>query len=605
MIDLANLRCAVAMLDPDLRWRWAGLIALNIVAALLEAVGALGVYWLIGIVSNPESAADLPIVGSLAGYLGLGTGREQLIGFSVGIMVFYAAKNAFLLLNTYFQASIPFTANVRVSTALLQGYLTVPYAFHFHRNSAEITRNVITSVDIVFRTVLLAAVATVGDTLIVVAVLSVLLAAAPLETLLAGGTLWLLTIIVLRLTHSRVAEWGKKLQGLAKTLFKIINQVLGALKDVKILNREGYFLEDYHKTRADQSDLLCLYETLQNVPRLALETLFTFLLAALIIMVTVGNRDPATIVPLLGLFAYAGFRLMPSLARITANLQKLGFGAEAVKQVYGEYQQIVGRSPEPSMPVAAMPFVREIRIEDVSYTYPRGTSHALNGVSLTVPHRSSLGVVGATGAGKSTLIDILLGLLHPDSGRVLVDGADIAVSLRAWQRNIGFVPQMPYLLDDSLYRNIAFGVPDADIDKAAVSDAVRMAQLGDLVSSLPQGLETEIGERGVRLSGGQRQRVAIARALYRRPEVLVFDEATSALDNLTERELTAAIDAISGEKTIIIIAHRMTTVRNCDSIVFLAGGQIRDYGHYDELLGRNPEFRRLAMAENLSPAESA
>jgi ATP-binding cassette, subfamily B, bacterial PglK len=233
----------------------------------------------------------------------------------------------------------------------------------------------------------------------------------------------------------------------------------------------------------------------------------------------------------------------------------------------------------------------------VSYTYPQSNRRALDQISFRVPYKASIGVVGPSGGGKSTLIDILMGLLQPSSGRILVDGIDIAGATRAWQSNLGYVPQTPYLLDDTLRRNIAFGVPDRDTDEQAVLDAVRMAQLSDLIAGLPHGLDTEIGERGVRLSGGQRQRIAIARALYRRPAVLVFDEATSALDNRTEREITAEIDLLAGERTIIIIAHRMSTVRNCDFIAFLVDGRIADVGSYDELLRRNSDFNRLAATE--------
>jgi ATP-binding cassette subfamily C protein len=215
---------------------------------------------------------------------------------------------------------------------------------------------------------------------------------------------------------------------------------------------------------------------------------------------------------------------------------------------------------------------------------------------MRIPRGKSFGIVGASGSGKSTAMDILLGLLEPSSGRVTVDGVDVAAATRAWQRNLGYVPQSAYLLDDTLRRNIAFGVADERIDETAVAEAVRMAQLESLVASLPHGLDTEIGERGVRLSGGQRQRIVIARALYRRPAVLVFDEATSELDNRTELEIGAAIGALAGERTVVIVAHRMATVQNCDAVAFLVDGRVADCGRFEELLSRNVAFRRLALA---------
>jgi ATP-binding cassette, subfamily B, bacterial PglK len=601
VINIGDLRRATALLDPDLRWRWAGLCVLSVIAALLEAVGALGVFWLIGIVHSPETATSLPVVGPLAAKLGYDGSPAWLIGCAIAVVAFYVVKNAFLVVHYYLQVRLPHDAYVRVSTELLRGYLTTDYSFHFDRNSAESVRNLINSVDVVFRTVLLNAVTLINELLVVIAVICVLLVASPENAILAAGATCVLAWMLLRLTQSRVTRWGLQVQSLAKDILKVINQGLGAIKEVKVSHREDYFINQYYRLRRRQSRVMSFYETFQSLPLFALEALFTSLVGVLIIVITLQGGNHATTVPLLGLYGYAGFRLLPALARIAAKLQRLGFGSAAVNQVYNDYMQL-RKQPAASLPdVAPLPFTREIRFDEVTYSYPRGNRTALNGISLTIPYGHSIGIVGPSGGGKSTLVDILLGLLSPDSGRVLVDGVDSATSIRAWRRNLGYVPQSPYLLDETLRRNIAFGVPDADIDEQALAEALRMAQLNDLVDSLPKGLDTEIGERGVRLSGGQRQRIVIARALYRQPTVLVFDEATSELDNLTESEIAAEIDALSGDKTIVVIAHRMTTVRNCDVIVFLVEGRIADLGSYDELLARNTEFSKLALTDNSRP----
>jgi ABC-type multidrug transport system fused ATPase/permease subunit len=605
VINIGDLRRAAAMLDPDLRWRWFGLCILSVFAACLEAVGALGVFWLIGIVHSPESAAALPVVGPLAVKLGYNGSATWLIGCSIGVMVFYAIKNVFLIFHYYLQVKLPHDAYVRVATALLRGYLTTGYSFHFDRNSAESVRNLMTSVDVVFRTVLLNAVTLINELMVVIAVICVLLIASPQMAIVAASAMCVLAWVMLRLTQSNVTKWGLQIQSLTKEILKVINQGLGAVKEIKVLQRENYFLDRYRKLRERQSKVMSYYETFQSLPLFTLEALFTFLVGGLIIVITIQGGDHATTIPLLGLYGYAGFRLLPALARIAAKLQRLGFGSAAVNQVYADYVQLTKGPPLSSLEVAPLPFAREIRIEDVTYTYPKGSRPALSNVSLTIPYGSSVGIVGPSGGGKSTLVDLLLGLLPPDAGHVRVDGIETATSVRAWQRNLGYVPQSPYLLDDTLTRNIAFGVLDSEIDKQAVTEAVRMAQLDDLVASLPKGLDTEIGERGVRLSGGQRQRIVIARALYRQPAVLVFDEATSELDNLTELEIAAEIDALAGEKTIIVIAHRMTSVRNCDVIVFLVEGRVADIGTYDELLERNPEFSKLTLTDNIKPSASA
>ena len=605
MIEIANLRRAASMLDSDLRRRWIGLALLSVVAAALEAVGVLGIFWLIGIVSSPQAATRLPLVGVLAAKAGFDGSPAWLIGSSLGVMAFYTLKNVFLVFHHYHEVKMPHDAYVRVSTALLRGYLTTGYHFHFDRNSAEIVRNLISSVDVVFRTVLHNAVTLVSELLVIVAVLGVLVAASPVQALVVVGVLVLIAGLIFRLSQRRVSEWGFKIQALAKQILKVINQSLGAIKEVKLMHREQFFLDQYHSLRERQSRVMCYYETFQNIPLLSLEALFTLLVGTLIIIVTIEQLNHTSIIPLLGLYGYVGIRLLPALARISAKMQRVGFGAAAVNQVYDDYIRLPKASTTNQSEAAPMPFARDISIVDVTYAYPKSSRLALDHVSLTIPCGASVGVVGPSGGGKSTLIDVVLGLLAPDTGRVVVDGIDTANSIRAWQRNLGYVPQSPYLLDDTLRRNIAFGIPDVEVDETAVTEAVRMAQLSELVARFPQGLDTEIGERGIRLSGGQRQRIVIARALYRRPSVLVFDEATSALDAQSERDIASAINSLAGEKTIIIIAHRMTTVRRCKFIVFLVDGRIADVGSYDDLLARNPDFSRLALAGHDLPVDRA
>src|SRR5262249_14609709 len=350
----------------------------------------------------------------------------------------------------------------------------------------------------------------------------------------------------------------------------------------------------------------CLHATLDVVPRLVVESAFVCGALLVVILLTLQGKQGADVLPLLGLYAYAGFRIIPSANRILWKTIEIRYGTTAVQQLYADYM-IIARHATDACDAAAdesLPFTDRIVVEGLSYTYTGTHTPALHDVYLTIRRGESIGIVGPTGAGKSTLVDILIGLLPPSCGRITVDSVVLHQRLRSWQHQIGYVPQTIFLADDSLRRNIALGLPDDDIDDTKVQAAVRRAQLEAFVASLPDGLHTFVGERGVRLSGGERQRVGIARALYHEPEVLVFDEATSALDSRTESEVIQAIEALHGVKTIIMIAHRLSTVRHCDRLVLLQGGRVATCGSYDELLERSADFRAMARLTELEGPSS-
>jgi ABC-type multidrug transport system fused ATPase/permease subunit len=317
-----------------------------------------------------------------------------------------------------------------------------------------------------------------------------------------------------------------------------------------------------------------------------------FVLAFLVISERRGGGDGDT-VAVLGVFAYAALRLLPSVNRIVLNLGYLRFGSAAVQVVTSELALVRTRPPRAAEP-APLSFELSIRLEDVSIRYTTSGPEVLQHVDLEVPKGSSLGIVGPTGGGKTTIVDLLLGLLPPSAGRVSIDGVDVHENERAWQQLIGLVPQSIFIVDDTLRRNVALGTDDDAIDEACLREAIELAQLEDLVASLPDGLDTTVGENGSRLSGGQRQRVAIARALYRHPQVLIFDEGTSALDPITEADLVVSLENLRERHTLIAVAHRLTTVRACDQIIVVRYGGIAARGTYDELLIQDPSFRRMA-----------
>ncbi len=582
------------MLDPPMRRRWAGLVVLAVVAAVLETVGTGAVFGLISVVADTDSLGRLPLVGSMLIELAHRDHTIAIIAVGAAVVVFFVGKNAFVLFQIYNQERTAFATTSQATSMLMRGYLHISYAFHFHRNSAQLIQTLEFAVDDTFRVSLLSAVVMTSEIFIASGLALVLVISEPMISLVTALVLGCLMLAVYKGTNRVFAEIGRHVQVLAAKLVQAMQQGLGAVKEVKILGRESFFCDSYADLYRQRAQRQVQAAVLQQAPRLATETLMVGGMVLIIALVVLGGGDRAAVMPTLGLFGYAGFRLQPSLNRIVLYLNNIAKGGAAAAMLAKDWPALSAAAASPLTHPEPLPFTDRLTLDDVHYTYPGGDREVLRGISLDIPRGEALGIVGTTGAGKSTLVDLILGLLDPTGGRVLVDGTDIARDPRAWQRKIGYVPQVIYLTDDTLRHNIAFGLGDDEIDEARVRRALEMAQLAEFIDGLPQGLETRVGERGLNLSGGQRQRIGVARALYSEPELLVFDEATSALDAETEREVSRAIDTLSGSKTVILIAHRLSTLKNCDRIVFLKDGKVAGMGSHRELAATNADFRRMA-----------
>ena len=469
------------------------------------------------------------------------------------------------------------------------------YVRQLQRNTAELIRTAFSSVRLVITSFLTPLVKMTSDLMVSTGFLIVLVLAAPWATALAFLILGPTLYVVLRWVRPKLHRLGRRSETETAAALQTLQHSLHGIREIKVTQTNDYFTEVFHRTASRLERIQYRVALLNRSPTVLVETLVVLFIVTLLLATTVGPFAGEESVAVLGLFAYAALRMMPILNRTAQNVNKIRFGSGAVESVRRDLELV--QLDAPAFPQHPPPFVFESAIElrDVSFTYENATTPALRNVDLVVKRGERLGIAGQTGAGKSTILDLILGLLSPPSGDALVAGDPLDTHMPGWLAGIGMVPQSVFLIDDTIRRNVAFGVSGPTIDDERVEEALKLAQLSTFVSSLPDGAETVVGERGVRLSGGQRQRIAIARALYGDPPILILDEGTSALDSSTESELMEALESASRDRTVIVVAHRLSTVRRADRIVLLDDGEIVDIGTFDELVARNASFRELAQ----------
>ncbi len=561
----------IDLLDPAQRREGVVLLGLMLVGMVLETLGIGLVVPVLAVITDLASGERYPLLQLAMQWLG-GERNYLVVGMVSAMVLLYAIKAGFLALLAWWQARFVFSIEASVSRKLYMGYLCQPYEFHMQRNSALLVRNVTTSVGQLAGAVM-SGTTLVSECLVLVGVAALLLYVEPYGAVFVGGSLALAGYVFHSMTRERILRWGSARQHHEGQRLQCLQQGLGGVRDVKLLGREKQFLAAYEAHNNANATVGKRQSIITALPRLLLEVLTVAGLVGLVLTMLYQGKPVEAIVPTLGLFAAAAFRLMPSANKVINALQNLRYNLPVIDTLYAERALFAAQSVED--PPNRLAFEQSLRLENLSYRYPDSKGEVLTGVDLNIARGTTVGFVGPSGAGKSTLINLVLGLLVPSSGRILADGRDIGENLRAWQACIGYVPQAVFLVDDSLCRNIAFGLRDDEIDAAAVLRAVEGAQLADFVSSLPDGLQTRVGERGVRLSGGQCQRIGIARALYSDAPVLVLDEASSALDNETEAAVMDTIDSLKSSRTILIVAHRLTTIARCDQVYEVRSGHLR------------------------------
>src|SRR5581483_9769755 len=518
------------------------------------------------------------------------TPRAIVVTACVVLLVLTIFKGVYITMTMRSAYRLTYNKVLSLARQLLMNYLRAPYLFHLHKNTADLVKNVTFETEAVGG-VLKFALFLPTEIVVMTGLLLLLLLTQPATALLGivglGALMWALSSF----TRKELARTGKIRSEEYGHMVQWVNQSLGGIKEVKLLGREGFFADTMARAGRRYTNALHRSTLLTQLPRVILETSAALVIVLFVLVVVLTGRDMKSVVGALAIFGMAMVRLVPSVTRITNALYSMRFYAHAVTAVNEglrtEQDSVSAGSLRP------LKFNSTIRLEHLAFYYPDGITPSLHDVNLEIARGLRVAFVGASGAGKTTLANVLLGLLQPTSGCLLVDDVDVRTHMRAWQDHLGYIPQDIYLIDDTIRRNVAFGIDDEKIEDAAVWRALESAQLSTFVRGLTGGLDAQVGERGVRISAGQRQRIGIARALYHDPDVLLLDEATSALDNETERQFAAAINAIAGQKTIITIAHRLTTVRDCDVIYLMDRGRIIAAGTFDQLLKTQPIFARF------------
>lgn len=568
--------------------------------SFLEAFGIGLIGGFLGIAGNPSSIFDNFVLRSLYDAFAFQSADIFLIFLGLSIVVVFIFKALSFLLGKAYTFYCLFRQQSTIQKRLFSAYIFAPYEFHLSQNTAQFSTNIILESSR-FTNLVAVPLAEFCSQIIVIFTLLTLLTIQDRVLLLCSMATILPVFLSFLLLSKRLKNWGQ-LAGLARQrATQIVNQGLGGIKETRVVGCESYFEEQLSINVEKQAHLSVLFSTSQFVPKILVEMLLvTVIVGFMCISQFLLNHDFQTTVSSLGVFAIAAFRLAPAISGSTQSLGKLRNSVYTLDALHTDLRIVddngfnryhVDSSKQKSERdgnlVEPFEFKNNLNISRLMYRYPTSESMALDGISLKIRRGESIGLIGKSGAGKTTLVDVLLALLIPESGDIEVDGRSIYENLSAWKALVGYIPQTIFLLDDTIERNIAFGVQDKFIDKDRLEYAIKAAQLEELMQTLPEGVKTSVGERGVRLSGGQRQRIGIARALYHQREILVLDEATSALDNETERLVSESIGALSGKSTLIIIAHRLTTLQDCDRVYVLDQGKVVREGSYEDVILSN------------------
>ena len=577
------------LLTPIERRNALLLLLMFVIMALLDMIGVASILPFMAVLTNPSLIETNMILNYMYQVSNIfGVENDQEFFFALGFLVFIILiiSLIFKAITTYIEVKFLQMCEYNVSKRLVEGYLYQPYIWFLNRNSAELGKSILSQVSIVID-IMRSLMSLISKSIIAIALIALLIIANPKLSMIVGLTLSLAYGIIFYFTRKYLNSLGKENLKNDELRFIAVSEAFGAAKEIKVGGLERAYIKSYSNAAKIFAQNKAILKVISQLPRYILEGIAFggIMLLILYLMSQEGSFNNA--IPVISLYAFAGYRLMPVMQNIYMSLSQISFSSPSLDNLYydiGKLNPIKNNYLEEKLS-----FDKEIVLNNIDFNYPNTSQKALQGISLNIPAKSTIGLIGATGSGKTTLLDIILGLLMSDKGTLEIDGEVLSKkNLRSWQRNIGYVPQHIYLSDDTIAANIAFGVESKNINQIDIERASKIANLHDfIINELPDKYNTTIGERGIRLSGGQRQRIGIARAVYLNPKILILDEGTSALDNETEKKVMEAINKLSKKITIILVAHRLNTVRNCDKIYKFEKGKVIAEGKFDEIINTN------------------
>lgn len=552
------------------------LIVLIICGGLLELLGVTAVLPFVTLAMTPGKMVKNPLLASVYSYLGFTNHNEFLALLAASLIFIFIIKNVYLVFMNKAIYRFTYSSQRKLAHRLLACYLDQPYSFFLNHNSADLVQNVSTDV-MQFYDVVLCLMQLTVEFIVCSLLIAYLIITDKTITFGIVFIFLMYFFLFFKILKRKIKHKGEVVRGNRIGMSKWLLQSFGGIKETKVYRKEEYFLGEYDKEYSQFAVNHCDYQTLSYIPKPAMETVVIGALLSVIIFKLLRGVDSGYFIGIISVFGVAAMRLLPAVNRISGYLSRIVFNKVSVDAIYDDLKTVeeIEKNKETITEDRERAFDNEITISDLTFSYPNSDLKVLDQAELKIKKNSSIAFVGPSGAGKTTMADIILGLLYPQSGKICVDGETIDTSSVEWKKKLGYIPQSIFLMDDTIRNNIAYGIDEKDIDEQRIEEVIKEAQLKEFIETLPNGVNEEIGERGVRLSGGQRQRIGIARALYTDPEILVLDEATSALDTETETAVMEAIDSLAGKKTLIIIAHRLSTIENCDIVYEIKDGKVQ------------------------------